>query len=107
MDANMLASTSATILGLVIAFKGGRESGKIGEQVDFLEWLVQHNHRELKELILEENRLLSEIEKIVRLDSESFKSELQTVHGILAQVLSKLDGLGGIYRAIEPENQLP
>jgi hypothetical protein len=48
----------ATIVGLLSSFSSGRQSDKLLNIAEFLQWLTEHNHSEVRELI-EQNQTIS------------------------------------------------
>ena len=92
MDPLSIASAFATIVGLIGQFRGER-SGK--EQLTlpyFMQWLIESNHTEIKEL-LENNFKASEgIKNILQEDRELF---LEKLEGINKALLSFASGVSG------------
>ncbi len=58
MDPLTMATTFATIVGLISNFKSERTSHSQGKFQDFLQWLIENNHKEII-LVLETNKNLS------------------------------------------------
>ena len=67
-----------------------------------MEWLEYHRHNELKNLILNTYHLQSEVDSLLREDSQRLAAKLNGIEEILARILSRVEGFGPVVEAIHP-----
>ncbi len=106
MDPLLLASTFASIVGLVCNFRQERCGDHHLKHSDFVEWLEYHRHEDIKNLILRTHNLPREIDELLRRDQNEILAQLKKVDEVLATVLSKLDGFSGIVEALAPASDI-
>lgn len=106
MDPLSIASAFATIVGLIGQFRGERSSQNQSTINDFLQWLMESNHRGLKEL-LENNTKASEgINSILQEDRELFLGKLESINSALLSFASGISGFSSVAEAINPNAML-
>lgn len=102
MDPLSIASAFATIVGLIGQFRGERSSRIQSTLDDFMKWLIESNHNELKEL-LENNAQASEgIKNILQEDRELFLEKLESINRALLSFASGISGFSAVAEAINP-----
>jgi hypothetical protein len=106
LDPVSLAGSFATIVGLVGLFKQERRADKDQGKDAFLNWLTEHNHREIKELIIHSRDLSTGIETALRENHEIILAKLNDIDEILASLFSHIQGISGISIALHPNAEL-
>lgn len=102
MDPLSLASAFATIVGLIGQFRGEKFGQEQATLNDFMQWLIETNHEELKE-ILEKNSKASEgIKNILQEDRELFLEKLEGINNALLAFASGVSGFSSLAEAINP-----
>lgn len=106
MDPLSLTSAFATIVGLIGQFRGEKSGQEQATLHDFMQWLIETNHEELKE-ILEKNSKASEgIKNILQEDRELFLKKLEGINNALLSFASGVSGFSSLAEAINPDAQL-
>lgn len=103
MDANTIATTLATLVGLICNFRQERGARQDATHNDFMEWLSSHRHNELKDLIANTYHLQSEVDNLLRADHVRLLHEVERANRVLADVLGRLDDFRGIVQVMRPE----
>lgn len=106
MDPLTAASTFATIVGLIGQFKGERPDQEESDLKDFLEWLIQSNHKDLKELLEKNSQASDGIKTILKEDREIFLQKLEAINNALSSFSSGISGFADVAEAISPTNLL-
>ena len=101
-----LASSFATVVGLLGLFKGERSAAKDQGTHEFLQWLEEHNHNEIKDLITHSHELLDGIETLLRDNHEVVLAKLNRIDEILASLSSCIQGMGKIGISLHPNAEL-
>ena len=104
MDPITAAATITQLLGL---FRQEQSAQKDLTHREFLEWLDQHRHEELKELITHNFRLSDEIDRLLREDQKQILQKLNDVNNIVVSILSRIEGLGAVVDIMAPGSGLP
>jgi hypothetical protein len=67
-----------------------------------MEWLSNHRHNELKDLIANTHHLQTEVDNLLHADHERILREVERANRVLANVLSRLDDFRGIVQVMRP-----
>lgn len=82
----------AQIVGLLAAFSSGRTRSESAELVEFLEWLVAHNHGDLRSLIEGNQSTAVSIKSMLNLGFEDIGEKLDRISGQLADLAHRSYG---------------
>jgi hypothetical protein len=100
------ATTFSTIVGLLRIFRQERgEREKLNHQ-NFIEWMENHRHEELKNLIVNNAALRTEVDNLLQADHVQMLGKLDHIEEILVSLVSGVDDLRGIALAIAPNASL-
>jgi hypothetical protein len=72
-------------------------------QQQFINWLDNHRHEELKDLICNSRHLSEQVDAILQADHTRILNEIQAVNATLARVMSGLQSLGSLSETLTPE----
>jgi len=100
MDPLTLASSFASLVGLIGMFKQERKEGDPIGKNDFLEWLKLHNFEEYAEMISNSSDTLLEIEKVLSENHEVVISKLHRIDDVLSTLAKNMDLMGGLAESI-------
>lgn len=109
MDHLTLASSFATIVGLIGMFKQERKEGAPTGKSEFLEWLESHNFDEYAKMISNSENTILEIENLLSENHEIIMSKLHRIDEVLSTLAKNMDLMGGlaesIYKSTSISNQ--
>ena len=100
MDPVTAAATITQLIGLFRQEKGAR---KDLSHRQFIEWLEYHRHEEIKELIIHTFHLSTQVDEILKQDHKVILARLDDVNRILLDILSRIEGLGGLAVCLVPD----
>ena len=103
MDPLSIASTFATIVGLIGQFRGERSAKEQGTLNDFMQWLIESNHAEIKKLLENNSKASEGIKNILQEDRELFLEKLEGINKALLSFASGVSGFSSLAEAINPE----
>lgn len=106
MDPLTISTTLATIVGLICNFKQERKGNQDSKHQDFIEWLEYHRHDEMRNLLANNFHLTSEVDALLKQDTEMILLRLSRIDEVLATILSRVDGFSGIARIVRPGSEL-
>lgn len=106
MDSLTLASSFATIIGLLCNFSAERQSTSDDEYQDFLAWLDEKRHNDLRTLIASDKKLSHSIHALLSQNHEIIIAKLESLDSSLASVAAHLDGFKDIALAVRPNCKL-
>lgn len=92
----------ASIIGLIGQFKSGRDSAKSQDFNEFMQWLVESNHAELKSLIEANHGTTISIKAILHQSQEALSESLSRIDNVLAAITTALSGFGELSKSIRP-----
>lgn len=96
----------ATIVGLIVQYRSERGNQAQLEYHDFMEWLANANHTEVKDLLdLNVNATIS-IKTLLNQDHKIFNEKLDKIDTALTAFVSTLEGFSSLAQAINPNNTL-
>ncbi|MDT3337302.1 hypothetical protein Q4Q49_18670 [Shewanella sp. SP1S1-7] len=93
----------ATIVGLLSAFSSGRTGNKQIELNEFLVWLMEHNHEDIKQAIEANHATTLSIQTIFNRGLVDVHEKLDTISECLAILASRSDGIEGLALAYVKE----
>jgi hypothetical protein len=99
----IIANGFATIVGLINMFNQERKSEKETKKEDFLKWLEDHHHDDIRTSILKNEELLKGIEVFLKEDNKVIFEKLNKIDGILTSLLSNIEGVSEIARTLRPD----
>jgi hypothetical protein len=102
MDPLTVSTTLATIVGLVCNFKQVRKGSRDDKHQEFMEWLEYHRHEELKKQIVNNQQLMTEVDALLKQDTETILARLGAIDDMLARILSHVEGFAGVARILKP-----
>ena len=97
----------ATIVSLLAQFREGRKANAAeSELTEFLEWLLDSNHAELKELIDQNAQTTVYIKALLNRDHQLFKQQLEQIDKALAVFAQRFDGFSELALLVNPTAKL-
>jgi hypothetical protein len=106
MDPLTLASSFATIVSLLANYKAEHRAHGEDEFGDFISWLVENNHAELKELISMNTQAAIGIKAILHEDREVLHAKLEVIDEVITKVASSLSGFNQVALALKPDYEI-
>ena len=106
MDPIVASTTFATIVSLLSNFKQERKDQKDLQTRDFVTYLAQHSFDDLKEFIVRSSELPTEIDKLLKEDTELILNKLNEMDRILASLLSQSSETKGLAHILRPESEI-
>lgn len=101
-----LAAALATIVGLLANFKNERKTKSDNEYKEFIDWLSEHRHQELIDLLeLNTNTTIS-IKALLNYDREVLLEKLESIDKFLTTISSQIGGVGELAQSLKPGNKL-
>jgi len=92
----------ASIIGLIGQFKSGRDSAKSQSFDEFMQWLAESNHAELKSMIEANHGTTISIKAILHQSQEALSESLSRIDNALAAITTTLAGFGELSKSIRP-----
>lgn len=99
MDPLTALATITQLLGLFVQER--RDNQTLTKQ-QFLDWLGDHRHEELKDLISNTHHLSEQVDAILHADHLRILEEIRAVNTTLAQVMSRLQSIGSLAGTLAP-----
>ena len=103
MDPITALAAITQLLGVFVQERKGQSD--LNRQ-EFFDWLDNHRHNEIKNLISNTSHLSTEVDEVLCADHEHILAELAQVNGALAQIMSRLSFFGPLATTLAPENTL-
>ena len=94
------SSLLATLVGLICNWKQERASQATDRFQDFMTWLANHHHDQLRDRIFASDELQRELHSLLQQDLSVLGSKLDTLAGAISAVANKIDSLSQIGRAV-------
>ena len=94
------------LVGLLCNFRQEVGARKDATHREFMEWLANHRHNELRDLISQTHHLQSEVDDLLRLDHSEIRREVDRANQVLVDILGRLDHFKGLVQAIQPAPSL-
>ena len=105
MDPITAAGVYATIAGLICTFKNERKSQQDQNAKQFVSWLETQHRQDLKEFILRSTELPSEIDKLLKQDTESILHELNELRDSVVSLPRRIDNLAEMIQLTQPRSE--
>src|SRR5947208_16770785 len=102
VDPISATNLAATLMQLIGLFRQERGTRKDLTHRDFIEWLEQHRHEEIKELITHTYHLQSQVDDLLRHDRVVILRKLDEVNQIAASILARLDEFSAVADIVVP-----
>lgn len=99
-------SAFATIVGLLASYKSERRAASDDQYKDFLAWLSEHRHEEILRLLEANGRATISLKALIHEDQAILLSRLESIDKILATIASRVEGVGELAIAVNPESEL-
>lgn len=106
MEPLSTATALATVIGLLADFKSLRKEAGNDQYAEFLEWLSETRHTELLEEIKTNQRLSIGIKVAVNESTDEFKTRLDRIDTVLAQIASGLGIFSELAVALKPNIEI-
>lgn len=106
MDALIAASTFSTIISLIGQFRSERGGGKQSDFNDFLHWLVETQHDDLKALVETNVSTSIGIKALLNEQQDVLVAKLESLDNALASFASAFDGFSELGYGIKPDAML-
>ena len=106
MDPLTLAGSFATIVGLLCNYKGERRNKEDAQLSDFLLWLENSHHNEIKDLIAGNTNICSGIENILKQNHNDLIKTMTEIDNALASFASKVESFSALALAVKPDAEL-
>lgn len=97
----MLATTFATIVGLLSSFKSERSSTDLSE---FMEWLEEKHHETIATFIRSNENLETNLRAILNTNHEVLVERLQRLDVLISSVAGQIDEFSGLAKAVYRES---
>jgi hypothetical protein len=99
-----LAESFAAIIALIGQYRSESSSKTQGDVNEFMQWLEETNHQEIKELLELNTKATIYIKSILNQDREVLKEQLERIDSALVSFASTIDGFSGLAQSIKPES---
>lgn len=97
----------ATLIGLLCNYRQEKGAREALTHQTFIEWLEYHRHEEVKNLIIGQAALRTEVDKLLRSDMAEMLRRMDEISKILLSILGRLDEFKGLARAVSsPQSEL-
>lgn len=106
MDPFTLATSFATIVGLLGAYKAERREAAGDEFQDFMQWLAERNHTEIRSLLELNTQATIGIKSLLNQDRELLFQRLGDIDEILSLITSRIEGFSQITSALRPNAEI-
>jgi len=103
MDPLAISTTVATLIELLAIYRQERGARRDLDHRDFIEWLENHRHEEIKELITHTFHLQAQIDDLLRHDHAEILAKLDKVNQIVVDILAHVEGFSAITSKIAPD----
>lgn len=94
----------ATIVGLLSSFSSGRQSDKLLNIAEFLQWLTEHNHSEVRELIEQNQTTSISIKALLNNSVDEITKKLSGISEQIAVLASRSEGIDQLAAAFAKES---
>lgn len=106
MDPLTGAVTFATIVSLIGQYRSERGARSKVEFDDFLTWLLEKQHQEIKKLLESNQRAASSIKSLLEIGFDSLMERIDSLDSALATFASHTPEFGELSAQIRPESRL-
>lgn len=102
----MDATLFATLVGLICNFRQEKGAREALDHQKFMEWLEYHRHEDLKNLIVGQAALQSEVDKLLRSDMAQMLQKMDELYGIMVAMMGRLEEFKTLAAAAAPKVEL-
>ena len=102
----MIAESFAAIVGLLGQYRSEKGGQAQLEFNDFMEWLANANHTEIKELLELNVNATIYIKALLNQDHKIFKEKLDKIDAAITAFASTIDGFEALAKAVNPDSTL-
>ncbi|MFG0248364.1 MAG: hypothetical protein ACF8OB_05710 [Phycisphaeraceae bacterium JB051] len=106
MEPITLASAFATIVGLMGVFKAEQRAEETASINQYIEWLRQHQHEQLVDLILNNVELSNSIQSFLSIQHDEVMNKLQSLDQVISEVASHLASFKPITDAMSIKSRI-
>lgn len=106
MDPLSLASAFATIIGLIGQFRGEKAGKEQTDYNEFLQWLIESNHKEIQGLLQTNSQAAQGIEEILKEDRALFLEKIESINNALVSYSSHLSGFSSLASGLSKNSGL-
>ena len=93
MDPLSLSGAFATIVGLLVSFKGERSGSDLTE---FMAWLKENYHQEIAEAISQSSALSNELASLLTTNHDELLFRLNAINEQISQIVNRFEGFSGL-----------
>ncbi len=106
MEPITMATSFATIVSLLGTYKSEGRAIEGDEFQDFMQWLIETNHTDIKNLLEINTRATIGIKALLNQDRELLFQKLGAIDEVLSLISSRIDGFGEVTAALHPEIEI-
>jgi hypothetical protein len=106
MDPITAATSFSTIVGLICNFRQENGAREALDHQQFIEWLEYHRHEDLKNLIVNQAALQTEVDKLLRSDLTQIIQKLDDMEKLIVGFMGRLEQFKGLAAAVAPNSLL-
>ncbi|WP_018861575.1 MULTISPECIES: hypothetical protein [unclassified Thioalkalivibrio] len=106
MEPITLATSLATIVGLMGTYRSERRANESADLDDFLRWLSDHGFQELTAELERNTQLSVSIRALLRERTDVLLAQLGRLDQMLSALAAHVEVLGPLAQAVRPEEQL-
>lgn len=103
MEPITIATSLATIVSLLGTYKSEGRAIEGDEFQDFMQWLIETNHADIKNLLEINTRATIGIKALLNQDREVLFQKLGAIDEALSLIASRIDGFSEVTAALHPE----
>ena len=106
MEPITIATSFATIVSLLGTYKTEDRAVEGDEFQDFMQWLIETNHADIKSLLEINTRATIGIKALLNQDREVLFQKLGAIDEVLSLIASRIDGFSEVTTALHPEIEI-
>ncbi len=106
IDPITASTTFATLVSLISDFREKRKEISENDYEEFLEWLSENRHNEIKSIVEQNQTTIVSLKAILNTKYALISEKLQQVDNKLASILSSDNLFSALVRSINPEQSL-
>jgi hypothetical protein len=102
----MDAFAFATLVGLICNFRQEKGAREALDHQKFIEWLEHHRHEDLKNLIVNQAALRTEVDNLLRSDMAQMLHKMNELSSIMVAMMGRLDEFKALAAVAAPKAEL-
>lgn len=102
----MDAFAFATLVGLICNFRQEKGAREALDHQKFIEWLEHHRHEELKNLVVSQTALRTEVDNLLQRDMVQVLHKMNELSGIMVSMMGRLDEFKSLTAVAVPKAEL-